>query len=158
MSCDLLTASLSHVPGGRQELYYYAKCHYLLSQNEPNVGKAIRQLGPSSGISSCSHSSELAYDVLEYITDNWPLDPEGLFLSARVLHSLGRIKNNKKALELALSQFERYITARPLHADAYYHYGRACHDLSVHYIGVSTSLLYFVNRSRRRSPNPFSFG
>lgn len=40
-----------------------------------------------------------------------------------------------------MSTYASYVTKRPEDAGAYFHYGKACYDLSIHYIGVGGKYL-----------------
>lgn len=41
-------------------------------------------------------------------------------------------------MELAVKAYGEYVSIRPHDAGAYFHYGRACYDLSVYFVGVGT--------------------
>lgn len=46
--------------------------------------------------------------------------------------------DTEQALELAVKAYGEYVSIRPHDAGAYFHYGRACYDLSVYFVGVGT--------------------
>lgn len=83
VSDSLSSASLLHVPGGRQELYYRALCLFRLATVEVNIAKAIRQL-------------ELANNLLEFVLENYQNEVSAKILYARVLHAIGVVKNNQR--------------------------------------------------------------